>query len=1048
MRGRREHGKWYYLRCSIRSELLQATRGSKRRREGQPEAPAMSTSKADAVESERERCGDDSERMTDSGVDAGEGDGGLAPESEIVVVVESAGQTEATAGDGVQLQKTGTKRRVTVHPPVPVTETLASIDWEREMSSLVTGRAFVQTGAPLKSTLLKSISRVQEFQRATAGGIAAHLTSGVAPHASMISIHVALDAAKDLSTMYALHHAGRMISSGSLLAMAHGYVRIMKWCLEDGPRFADWVFRDVLTEGSPRPVGVEWVDNLVKEVHRAVLQGATPRARRGKEKKGKKKDDEDEEEQSRWLMEDIEVPIMWLADRERALRSERGRGLGAEVEDGEESGNDDPNDDDYEPSSSDESSSDDDDTDFPTRDGTSSQPDDGAAVPRSSFAATIPLTRADGKPSGTAALVGKKVRVKTKTLTLEFGTYENSPVRRYQALTTALVDTLFEVLLAPGLRRVQPLLEMVIDRKSREKARVQEKQMVPEEDEGDPKEKAGKSKGKAGGTNGSAIQQHMAIAIARGWALEALREGAGTDIVWSSEAIASIWLFVHTYRKTWSHSPFRMIKPLRSAHRNAYQGRTGVVFPKDLAAFRSEIVSWFANNPSATAALQSYGEHYRYHLAELEGGSSEKFAATVPELFRKEERKHDGRGNGEATRSQRTSVRARKPRVGASPREITNLPSKQDWALPTLMLDLAWRREQRRLGEHDVLEDSVGAAETFFTGGDPHDRSASDKRTSDQMNPVLVFQETHKLLEKAIGKDQIRDPRYLKNLVLAIATGQSMRTRKFLEVWMDKMPRDAAEMAELYEERVRLNDVERAKYPVKDDDDPHSERWLAAHGDYWQLHDIAVYGAPSNAFSFDGGKAITRVFGDTLDRWLTGFLETHPDPGTQVSWEEMGKEISSWNIPPFTGDAGLGKLHLQHHLARRGLCRSATVPELGRWINVNRARGAFRGLTDLGFRPLLDENAVVHALQMTHDHLEVALPSQIRTAMDFGPALVENFLCKVHRTWGDLDTLKGAKGMSEKWVEGWLTEYFKHERIVDLRDWNGEQRLESCSVYG
>ncbi|KZV85795.1 hypothetical protein EXIGLDRAFT_775207 [Exidia glandulosa HHB12029] len=957
------------------------------------------------------------------------------------------------------------KKVVKLHPPVA--EMLSSVNWETELEDLVNGRALFTNGALLKSTLQKCLARVQECEGG--GGIAMQMETGESVDSWMISLHVALDAAKELANMRAVYHFSRILCRASKLAITHGFVRVMRWCLVEGPSLADFVFKPVLRGEKPQKIGVDWVDEIVEEVHRVVLLGGEKRAPRGKGQKRRK----------RRLRKKIAVPLLDQVAAERELRPPRrveGEPGEEEAESdsdneslywdfGDESEGEDDYDGDYEPSTCQSSLSSSEDGSDESDDGGADKKDGGgegdcgdvsvAKPARQMFTATVPKGRADGKPSATGPLVDRVVRVKTKTLTVEFGTYENTVQKQYEALTAALVETLYEILLAPGIRRAQTMLELA-EGTPRETPQEPEKKKKKGKDGGKRKKKSdGEEKGEAGEageeneSNGSALQQQMAQVIANGWMLEALREGAGTDIVWSAPGLDDMWSKPHLHSASWRTSKYRMIQPLRRAFRIAIQTRSQPKIPSNLAAIKSSIICWFEQTEGVRETLQAYEGHYRYHLSELESGRLETDDPNMPVLFRKESR----RGGGERPSSGRGSrrvrapaARATKPRVGGKPSDLTSLPTAESWALPTLMLDLAWRREQREsnAGTSDVLESSSDAAERFFTGRHPTDVSASTGRTSDQMNPVLVFQKTHKLLETSIPAARIREPKYLKNLVLALSTGQSERTYKFLEHWMEKMPSNAVEMHALYDERIRLNEQVRATFPGGRKEKERKDAWLAAHGDYWKVSDMGVYGSASEQYSFDKGKRIDIVFGDTLDKWLSALLETHPDPGEQVSWTEMGVEISRWGILPFTGD-GLGKLHLQHHLARRGLCRRATVVELGQWINLNRSRGAYRGLSNLAFGPLWEQNAIVHALQMVHDHLEVSLPPEVRIAMDFGPALAENFLCKVSRTQTELEK-KGGQG--RKWADNWVAEYFKSTPAVDLRNWNGEERVAKCAVYG
>lgn len=889
---------------------------------------------------------------------------------------------------------------------------------------------------------------------------------GTTRHA-LLSLHVAIDSAKEHADMLANAHRGEMLAKAATLSSCRGFVQMMLWLLEGGPALAHAIFSPVLAGGTPKKLNVAWVDHVTAELYRVIVQEYGGRTKKPKTKvprkrqprksaKGQLLQPEAVLEPARKADGRIERPItvpdatmIEEAEARRAVRRSTRLQKVADAKkellregsqdawdraaacDSDDSDND--LDEDYDGEKDGDDRDDDDDDRGESEPDTTSgvAPSSSAAgdakagslrKPRAGAVATgrvelrVPRAKPDGKPSVTAPLETKKFSVRTKQITVGFSSFDSTPLKHYRALTIAFVETLFEILFAPGLRRANVHDDLRFDAE------------------------------KTTNKNGTSTQRLMALVIAKGWMLDVFRSAAGTELVWMSSSLWEIWRRPHHNfaKEGWRGSVWRMVQPLRQAYRIALEENTIVEPPHEMQAFEQDAHLWFTNNPRITDKLVDFDAHFQYHLDELRSGSFQRNDPSGPELYRAL-----AVGNKRVTGAvpgKRSATRSN-TRVGALPTDVTRLPTASHWGLPAVMLSMEFEREDRArrhkeaggTGEPPGVREKDRDAELVFTGRNPRNPGSSSRLSRDMLNPILDNWSTNRILEEYIPASRIREPAYFKNLVLAIATGQSVPTQKFLVQWMTVMPETIEQMTQLYQKQKHVNDM--AIRDVAPERGAYTDTWLAKHSDFLPMENAHVYGTASRDFSFRNGAAIAPIFDETLSGWLASFLQRYPDPAQQVTWSEMGKEITSWDIAPFKGTYVLGKLHLCHQLAKRGLCKPATVAELGVWISNNRTKGAFRTLLAQDFWPLAADNDVVHTLQMVHNHLSKSLTAQQKTESNFGPAFVENYLCKISRARKLFDDI----GLpTDKMVE----DYFDIEREVDVRAWKGEELRATCEVWG
>lgn len=932
---------------------------------------------------------------------------------------------------------------------------------------MVGGRHALLSIAKSRDNVSQMLVRMQAIDGAGSTAVAA-AAPGTGTRA-LLSLHLAVDSAKEHVDVLAKIHLGQMLTASGSISACAAHVHIKKWLLEDGPALAHVVFKPIL-EGAKEPLklGVPWLDDLVAELYRAVVTEYGGRPRVLKQKRANGAPPAPRERIKRQILVPAETPLNpellpalrrssrllpvpapaqpsvptplpVEQDSDDSLTEPDDDLMQDEISDGDDrsltdelarDGDDSLNDPDFifhgpRPSTSRR-------TDVFLKKATIPLPRAGSAqpqsesekpevvaIPRNRVELSIPKLKPDGRPSAMAPLQRKKHTIKTHHFWVEFDAFESGGAqRRYQALTVSLVETLFELLIAPGLRRANLHHDLTYDTEKSTKC------------------------------NGTATQRLIALIVARGWMLEVFRSAAGTDVVWMAPSLAKLWRRPHHSFAKWKVNVWRMVQPLRMSYRRALERDESVQLPEDLVRFQTDVRAWFAQNREATAHILEFDRHFHYHVDELRSGHLERRDANQPQLYRQAESRSSALHGADKSHHTPGGTGKRRLRVGALPSDLT-LPKPDAIAMPAMMLSMAFERDSRQrvpsataaLAGQSVavpLRDEDKEAELLFTGRDPSNLAASNRYTSDMVNPVRVFWSTYKILATHIPADRIREPKYLKNLVMAIATGQSMLTADFLLPWMQVMPETADRMRELYEEQKHVNDM--ATSEARTSDGIATASFLARHSNFVPMEDMRVYGTTCNEFSWSDGDAIAPIFGDTITQWLSGFLERNPEPAEQVSWEEMGTEISSWGIKPFIGD-GLAKLHLRHHLADRGLCRPASVFEVARWISQNRTLGAFKALAELGFQPLDSENDVVHALQIEHNQLSGCLDDDHKKRCHFDAAMVENYLCKIHRMRNEMSRL-GIDGVK------WSAEYFSIPRTVDVRAWDTDALIAACQVYG
>ncbi|EJD36332.1 hypothetical protein AURDEDRAFT_130112 [Auricularia subglabra TFB-10046 SS5] len=220
-----------------------------------------------------------------------------------------------------------------------------------------------------------------------------------------------------------------------------------------------------------------------------------------------------------------------------------------------------------------------------------------------------------------------------------------------------------------------------------------------------------------------------------------------------------------------------------------------------------------------------------------------------------------------------------------------------------------------------------------------------------------------------------------------------------------------------------------------------TDSWLEKHSAFRPMENMCVYGTACREFTFDGGARIETLWADSVDDWLKKLLDEHGGAEALLSWEGMGDRVQGLEVKPFRG-RGLALMQLCNELAELGMCREATVAEMGRWIWHNKDKGSFKGLQELGFGPLDDLNDVVHALQMWYDHLSESLTDDEKRTANFGVRFAENFLCKISRARRAHERMRIASSMKE-----WEDAYFRDKGEVAMLKWDGERRVQTCEVY-
>lgn len=874
---------------------------------------------------------------------------------------------------------------------------------------------------------------------------------------AMLSLHLAMDCAKDYGLVNNTIYVAQMLELYANVTKCRAFVNIQRWLLYDGPALATHIFQPVLNGQRPQAINVPWLDSVASAIFDVLFKYSQDGRHAATERGEAEIDvpvhattdvvDEPEEwidpgqlRRSARIAKNQEQPINFADDDDDGEDDVIGEALARLDEDSDSEYSDDGSESTATlPLSSPPS----------PPSATSARPQrltlPQPALPRPILQLTAPAALGGSTPSIRAPLRRRKF----KLLFQGFGTGRH---KLYKALVRTLIETLFELLMAPGLRRGALLLG------------------IP-----DTVHKTTKS-------NGTATEKLIGLVVSSGWLLEVLAHAAGGDHIWASPELRRIYLAARTYCPTYADNYTRLYHALSHALAEGHMGDTQIVLPPDLAAMWSAIHGWFRDDANPTPLrISEFGQAFRFQVDELRRNELSEAPTAHVDVT--------ASVTTVATRARHKAVnKAILPtRVGASPDDLHALPSASTFAPYALMLCLAFDRELRVLDSSAApsLHSEDEAAEAFFTGSNIAGATLSQSRfTPDQLNPVPAFWTMTKMFDQYFTRDNIRQPHVFKNFVTAIATGQSLPTKQFFDTWMTKMPSTERELQDLVSHRENANADAQSEHPTR------GPTWLARNSEYQQTHNMLAYGAACKEFSFRDGQTISDIWaavngsqpappalstasGDqssssatslpdspgvptsaaadaanndrttrvTIHAWLVDFLTRNPRPQEQVSWSEMAKEIDKWNISPFKGDS-LSGLHLRNRLAHLGMCRPATVVEIGQWIAGHRSLGAFAGLRVLGFGPLDTTNNVVHAVQMVYDHFDENTTAAQKDVLRFNAAMVENFLCKVSR----VTKVHAAFRIPEP-MDTWGQRYLTRPHLLAIDHWDPVRRVSNCNLY-
>ncbi|EJD36781.1 hypothetical protein AURDEDRAFT_129849 [Auricularia subglabra TFB-10046 SS5] len=833
--------------------------------------------------------------------------------------------------------------------------------------------------------------------------------------AAMVSLHRAIDCAKAYSAAHAASVAGDIVVMSSKMALARSVVEIKNWILLDGPSLAHKIFHATLDPKNSEPelekIGVGWIDELAREILRVASMDS------GGQSAAKK---------APAVRKAITLPAMGdlgaaPSEVERKLRTSARlvqKAIAGQSAVGEEDlsvvltcESDEDDYEDWDDLEFDEDRSDDEDYTPHTRAPQSAHREakngdvgdaahaECASQPtrvRGKVDVALPSARDRGPHSALAKL-------RQKTFTLSFQAYATAGQRRYNSLVTCFVETLFALLIEPSLRRANWHREFEFE---------------------------GTERSREDGTH-TTTQRLMGLIVAKGWMYQLLADSAGTETVWTHPDITLLTRRPENNFAKYAWVVTQMSDPIRSTYlRYVREGVEPRLLP-DLVEFAEKTGKWFREHEEVKARLADIDNHFRYMADEFQRGQLQKGDPLLPIGFR-ESRAEQARLR-EGTSGVR-SVAQMRGRKGAQPADLTSMPGAERLRMPAMMLGMAFEREaggRKGDGAGELVE-----AELFFAG---KARGLSGRLTHDQMNPVPVFWKSRQLLKAHITAEGVRTVAGMKSLLTAIASGQSIATSEFFEAWMKDKPGTMKEMKGVYERGAHWNNV--AAAGAGPPDEILTDSWLEKHSAFRPMENMCVYGTACREFTFDGGARIETLWADSVDDWLKKLLDEHGGAEALLSWEGMGDRVQGLEVKPFRG-RGLALMQLCNELAELGMCREATVAEMGRWIWHNKDKGSFKGLQELGFGPLDDVNDVVHALQMWYDHLAESLTDDEKRTAKFGVRFAENFLCKISRARRAHERMRIASSMKE-----WEDAYFQDKGEVPMLKWDGEKRVQTCELY-
>lgn len=155
-----------------------------------------------------------------------------------------------------------------------------------------------------------------------------------------------------------------------------------------------------------------------------------------------------------------------------------------------------------------------------------------------------------------------------------------------------------------------------------------------------------------------------------------------------------------------------------------------------------------------------------------------------------------------------------------------------------------------------------------------------------------------------------------------------------------------------------------------------------------------VWGQTSTCISWGTNNCNADAwFADSVMQSWEAWQAANPTP---PSWKATMKWLTKTiDCVPFRSES-LGAVHVVNRLAELGFCRPPTIIELAVWMATNTEKGAFQGLCDLGFAPCSVQDIIL-SLAMIHEGVQQHFTPEELRDMRYGPIVLENLLCKVHR---------------------------------------------------